>query len=63
MISVKSNAEKQASRKCAISSRHEEIRAGLIQAERSIEKHGYSEKTPEERLKDFKEKARRNGQL
>ncbi len=43
--------------------RHEEIRAGLIQAERGIEKYGYSEKTPEERLEDFKEKARRNGQL
>lgn len=43
--------------------RHEEIRAGLIQAEQGVEKYGYSEKTPEERLEDFKEKARRNGQL
>ena len=50
MISVKANAEKQASRICAIFSRHKEIRAGLIQAERGIGKHGYSEKTPEERL-------------
>lgn len=63
MISVKANAEKQASRICAIFSRHKEIRAGLIQAEQGIEKHGYSEKTPEGRLEDFKEKARRNGQL
>ena len=63
MISVKTNAESQAGRKCANSSHHEEIRAELIQAERGVEKYGYSEKTPEERLEDFKEKARRNGQL
>lgn len=41
----------------------EAIRAGLIQAEQSIEQHGYSDKTPEQRLDGFKEKARQNGQL
>lgn len=41
----------------------EAIRAGLIRAEQSIEQYGYSEKTPQERLSGFKEKARQNGKL
>ena len=41
----------------------EYVRAKLIAAERSVEKHGWVEKTPEEMLDGFKEKARRNGKL
>ncbi len=41
----------------------EVIRAKLIEAEESVEKHGYSTFTPEERLTMFKEKARKNGDL
>lgn len=43
--------------------RHEAIRKGLEKAEQSIEQHGYSDKTAEQRLAAFKQKARQNGQL
>lgn len=39
------------------------IRAKLIEAEASIEKHGYSTLTAEERLDKFKAKARQDGHL
>jgi antitoxin ParD1/3/4 len=41
----------------------EHIRAKLIAAEQSVEQLGWVEKTPEEMLDGFKEKARRDGKL
>ena len=41
----------------------ENIQQRLIVAEQSVERHGWSEKTPEEMLDGFKENARRNGKL
>lgn len=41
----------------------ETIRARLIEAEISLEKHGYSTKNPQEMLDGFKEKARADGKL
>ena len=41
----------------------EHIRAKLIAAEQSVEQQGWVEKTPEEMLDGFKEKARRDGKL
>ena len=41
----------------------EVIRAKLIAAELSVEQRGWVEKTPEEMLDGFKEKARQDGQL
>lgn len=43
--------------------RLERIRDMLIAGEKSIEKHGHSTLTPEERLTKLKEKARVNGLL
>ena len=39
------------------------IDAEIEAAEESVRKHGWVEKTPEEILAGFKEKARRNGKL
>ena len=41
----------------------EMIRARLIAAELSVEQNGFVDKTPEEMLDGFKEKARRDGKL
>ena len=41
----------------------EVIRARLITAEQSVEKHGWVRKTPEQMLDGFKEKARQDGKL
>jgi len=41
----------------------EHIRAKLIASERSVEKDGWVEETPQEMLDGFKEKARRDGKL
>ena len=39
------------------------IRRRLIAAEFSVESHGWVEKTPEEMLESFKERAHRDGKL
>ena len=39
------------------------IRAKLIMAEKSVEKYGWVDQTPEEMLEGFKEKARLDGKL
>jgi antitoxin ParD1/3/4 len=41
----------------------EHIRTKLIAAEKSVDEHGFVDKTPEEMLEGFKEKARRDGKL
>ncbi len=41
----------------------EYIRAKLIAAEKSVEKNGWVEKSPDEILKDFKQRLRSDGEL